>query len=85
MTEATLAAVSAARAAGRSLWRISSTVFTHVARWVEGSSPACERSPTGGKGQFVLKYGLTSAGDVRWYQRGWRVLIFACMLAPGPT
>ncbi|GLC43943.1 hypothetical protein PLESTB_000212400 [Pleodorina starrii] len=31
VTEATLAAVEAARAAGRSTWRISSTVFTHCA------------------------------------------------------
>ncbi|PNH10841.1 Intraflagellar transport protein 88 [Tetrabaena socialis] len=31
VTEATLAAVEAARAAGRSTWRVSSTVFTHCA------------------------------------------------------
>lgn len=31
VTDATLAAVDAARAAGRSLWRVSSTVFSHVA------------------------------------------------------
>ncbi|GIL75496.1 hypothetical protein Vretimale_8128 [Volvox reticuliferus] len=31
VTETTLAAVEAARAAGRSTWRISSTVFTHCA------------------------------------------------------
>ncbi|KXZ41566.1 hypothetical protein GPECTOR_390g205 [Gonium pectorale] len=31
VTEATLAAVEAARAAGRSTWRVSSTVFTHTA------------------------------------------------------
>lgn len=31
VTDATLAAVEAARAQGRSLWRVSSTVFSHVA------------------------------------------------------
>lgn len=30
VTDATLAAMEAARAAGRPLWRVSSTVFTHV-------------------------------------------------------
>jgi hypothetical protein len=30
-TDATLAAVTAARQAGRSLWRVSSTVFGHIA------------------------------------------------------
>lgn len=31
VTEATLAAIEAARSAGRPLWRVSSTVFSHVA------------------------------------------------------
>ena len=31
MSDATLAAVRAARAAGRPLWRVSSTTFVHLA------------------------------------------------------
>lgn len=31
VSEATLAGVAAARSAGRSLWRVSSTVFAHIA------------------------------------------------------
>mgnify|MGYP001807956852 CR=1 FL=1 len=65
MTEATAAAVAAARAAGRSCWRVSSTLFSHAASDVvlQPLGPFAGAAAGDGDGDGVEQYPPIKAGQ----------------------